>query len=114
MSWTEHAKVDRRGGFVLAHMKGEQTMVELCREFGVSRKTGYKWVQRFLDGGRPNLADRASRPHSLSRITPAEMTQRILAVREAHPTWGPKRIAEKLEREDPKLALPAISTIAAI
>jgi transposase InsO family protein len=114
MPWKEHRTVDRREAFVRARLKGEQTMAELCREFGVSRKTGYKWEQRFLDGGMPNLIDRASRPHVFSRITPAELVQRIVAVRQAHSTWGPKKIAQKLRREDPTLMLPVISTIAAI
>jgi putative transposase len=89
-------------------------MAALCREFGVSRKTGYKWEQRFLDGGVPNLIDRESRPHTLSRMTPAEITARIVAARKAHPTWGPKKLMRLLLREDATIVLPAISTVTAI
>jgi transposase InsO family protein len=89
-------------------------MSELCREFNVSRKTGYKWEQRFLDGGVPNLVDRTSRPHLLSRMTPAEISQRIIAARVAHPTWGPKKLSEVLLREDSNLVLPAMSTMSAL
>jgi len=78
MPWKEHRTMEREA-LVLARLRGEQSMTELCREFGVSRKTGYKWEQRFLDDGVPNLVDRASRPHVLSRMTPAELSQRIVA-----------------------------------
>ena len=53
--WKEQQTVDQRLAFVMAYMKGNASMAELCREFSVSRKTGYKWLQRFLDGGVPNL-----------------------------------------------------------
>jgi len=60
MPWKEQRAVDQRQTFVLKQLNGRVTMAELCREFGISRKTGYQWVQRFLDGGVPNLVDRAS------------------------------------------------------
>jgi transposase InsO family protein len=112
MPWKEHRTVDRREAFVLARLRGEQSMTELCREFGVSRKTGYKWEQRFLDGGVPNLVDRASRPHVLSRLTSAELSQRIVAARIVHPTCGPKKLATLLQ--DPCIVLPTTSTISAL
>jgi putative transposase len=89
-------------------------MTELCREFGISRKTGYKWEQRFLDGGVPNLIDRSSRPAELANATPVEVVERIVKARRTHPTWGPKKLYEVLTRADAELELPALSTIAAI
>jgi putative transposase len=52
MPWKEQKTVDQREAFVLARLRGEQSMAELCRQFGIARKTGYKWEQRFFDGGR--------------------------------------------------------------
>lgn len=89
-------------------------MSELCREFGISRKTGYKWEQRFLDGGVPNLVDGSSRPHTLSAQTLLTTEQLIVDVRTAHPTWGPKKIEHVLSVKHPTLALPAQSTMSAI
>lgn len=106
--------MDQREAFVLARLRGDRAMSELCREFGISRKTGYKWEQRFFDGGVPNLIDRSSRPSELANATPDEVVERIIKARQAHPTWGPKKLYEILCRGDPKLALPALSTIAAI
>jgi putative transposase len=114
MPWKEQKAMDQRRAFVLARMSGEFSMSELCRDFGVSRKTGYKWEQRFLDGGLPNLVNRDSRPHALSRMTPEDIRKQIIAARVAHPTWGPKKLAAVLLREDPTLVLPALSTIAAL
>ena len=114
MPWKEHKTVDRREAFVLTRLRGEQSMTELCREFGISRKTGYKWEQRFLDGGVPNLVDRASRPHVLGRMTPRELTERIVAARISHPTWGPKKLAALLVRDDASIVLPTTSTMSAL
>jgi transposase-like protein len=53
MPWKEQRPVDQRREFVLAHLRGDKTMSQLCREFGVARKTGYKWVERFFESGLP-------------------------------------------------------------
>lgn len=56
-------------------------MAELCREFGVSRKTGYKWLQRFLDGGVPNLVDQATIPRTVPHAVASDVAQAIVAAR---------------------------------
>lgn len=88
-------------------------MAELCREFGVSRKTGYKWIQRFIDGGMPNLVDRARTAHRLKHAVPPNTIERVLEARRQF-GWGPKKLKEVLEREHPDVTWPALSTIAAI
>lgn len=114
MPWKEQCAVDRRQAFVLEHLKGHGTMAELCREFGVSRKTGYKWTQRFLDGGVPNLVDRASVARTLPHAVAPALVEAIVALRKRHPTWGPKKLGVVLMNERPELAWPAVSTFAAI
>lgn len=100
--------------FVLAYMQGRVTMAELCREFRISRKTGYKWTQRFMDGGEPNLVDRASCARTIPHATSREVIDAIVALRQRYPTWGPKKLEAYLAREQPKLLCPSRSTIADI
>ena len=89
-------------------------MAELCREFGVSRKTGYKWLQRFLDGGVPNLVDQATVPRRVPHAVASNVAQAIVAARKRYPSWGPKKLETYLQREQPELHLPARSTIAQV
>ena len=60
-------------------------MAELCRRYGVSRPTGYKWIQRFEAGGLPGLEERARRPEGCSHETAIEITEAILELRREHP-----------------------------
>lgn len=89
-------------------------MTELCRQHGVSPKTGYKWVQRYHDGGLPNLMDRSRAPHSRPYALRDEIVEAVVALRRKRPTWGPRKLKASLEREKPKLAWPAPSTIGEI
>jgi putative transposase len=106
--------VDQREEFVLAHLRGERTMTQLCRDFGVSRKTGYKWVERFFESGAPGLADLSRapvrRPHALDDT----LAETIVELRKKHPTWGPKKLLAYLSRKHPKREWPAQSTIGAL
>jgi transposase InsO family protein len=114
MPWKEQRAVDQRQTFVLKQLTGRVTLAELCREFGISRKTGYKWVQRFLDGGVPNLVDRASVAREIPHAILPELVAAILAQRKRHPTWGPKKLLVVLANEQPQVSWPALSTVAAI
>ncbi|MEM9463228.1 MAG: IS481 family transposase [Myxococcota bacterium] len=106
--------MDQRREFVLAHLRGDRTMAELCRSFGVSRKTGYKWVNRFFESGLPGLADLSRapvrRPHALDEAA----AEAIVALRKEHPTWGPKKLLAYLSTKDPEVQWPAQSTVGAL
>jgi transposase InsO family protein len=99
--------MDQRGEFVrLATQEGANRR-ELCRRFGIHPDTGYKWLSRWqADQG---LADRSRRPHESPQRTAREVEERILAVRDAHPAWGARKIARCLQREGDKC--PAVSTV---
>jgi putative transposase len=72
-----------------------EAIAKACREYGISRKTGYKWLDRFdAEPGR-SLEDRSRRPHSSPQATPVEVEQRILEARDAT-GFGPRRLAEVL------------------
>jgi transposase InsO family protein len=107
MPWREVSVVDQRREFVrLASQEGANRR-ELCRRFGIHPDTGYKWLGRWpADAG---LADRSRRPHSSPERTDREVEERIVAVRDAHPAWGARKIVRCLEREGQRP--PAVSTV---
>jgi putative transposase len=114
MAWAETNQLDERRRFVKAALgRGEKSMAEVCREFGVSRKTGYKTLSRFLDEGDAGLADKSRAPRSHPNQTSPEVEAAILRVRKAHPTWGSKKILAVLEASGESV-LPARSTIDAV
>jgi transposase InsO family protein len=89
-------------------------MAEVCRRFGISRKTGYKWLERFKDQGRIGLDDLSRRPLSSPLATAPEVVVEIVRVRQAHQTWGPKKLRAVLLRYFQEDKVPAESTIARI
>lgn len=94
MTFKECSRVSEREAFVhLASLAGSN-MSLLCARFGISRKTGYRWLHRHL-GGEP-MTDRSRRPHESPSRTASEMEQLVLSVRAAHPGWGGRKIARRL------------------
>ena len=85
----------------------------VCRRFGISRRTGYKWAARFAEGGTVALADRSRRPHCSRGKTAPAMEQKIEALRWAHPSWGPRKLRRLVEREGIG-PVPAVSTFGRI
>lgn len=109
MPWREVSVMEARQEFVaLALLEGVNRR-ELCRRFGIHPDTGYKWLKRWASEG---LADRSRRPHRSPRRSDAAIEARIVALREAHPAWGARKLARCLEREG--LPCPAPSTVHAI
>ena len=87
------------------------TVSELCEQFGISRKTGYKHLDRYAAGGLKGLALRSHRPHQFPQRTEAVMEALILAERRLHRTWGPKKLHKVLEVKHGIESPPARSTI---
>jgi len=107
MPWREVSIMDQRREFVRLAMVEGTNRRELCRRFGIHPDTGYKWLGRWT--AEEELADRSRRPHSSPTQTDRATEERILAVRDAHPAWGARKIARCLEREGVKA--PACSTV---
>src|SRR5574340_252736 len=107
MPWRERSVVDERREFVELAMQEGANRRELCRRFGIHPTTGYKWLGRFAAEGE--LADRSRRPHTSPLQTEAAVEQAVLAVRDAHPAWGARKIVRCLEREH--INAPARSTV---
>lgn len=110
MVWRETGIMDERNAFIDEWLKDRLTVTELCEQFGISRKTGYKWLGRYDELGRAGLCDLPRAPLNHGRATAAEVVARIVAVKEANPTWGPKKIIGRLERDEPWCCWPAVST----
>jgi transposase InsO family protein len=102
--------MSERIAFVRAWEADVFTMKELCAHFGVSRKTGYKWVQRFVAEGFGGLEDRSRAPHSCPHRTAEELETEIIEMRRRRPRWGPKKIIGRLRKEHSEVCWPAIST----
>ena len=114
MGWTETCAVDERMRFVLAVEKHEASMAAVCQQFGVSRKTGYKWLGRYEEAGPEGLRDHSRAPLNHPHEIADEIAERCLEVRRAHPTWGPLKVRAFLERQAPRVDWPAPSTIGAL
>jgi putative transposase len=100
--------------FVLEAKAGLESMTELCRRFGISRHTGYKWLWRYEKEGPSGLEDRSSRPRTSPSATPLWKEELILAVRHSYPNWGPKKIRAHLLTLNPEESIPTSSTIGRI
>jgi len=113
MPWQECYKMDERLRFVARVLDGEK-MAALCREFDVSRKTGYKIFVRYKDCGLEGLTDRSRRPYRQANRLPFQIEALIVQLRKEHPSWGAPKIREKIRRRHPEISLPAISTVHAV
>jgi putative transposase len=105
--------MDERLRFVARLLEGEK-MAALCREFDVSRKTGYKIFQRYKDCGLEGLTDRSRRPYRQANQLPFQIEQLIVRLKRERPSWGAPKIREKLRRLHSDLPTPAISTVHAV
>jgi len=105
--------VDERLRFVARLLEGEK-MAGLCREFGISRKTGYKIYRRYRDIGLEGLTDRSRRPYRQANKLSFQVETRIVQLKREHPNWGAPKIREKLRRLNLGIHTPAISTVHAV
>src|SRR5579871_1504225 len=114
MPWKECSVMDERMRFVI-RLKDGESMAALCREFQISRKTGYKIFERYEECGLEGLTDRARRPHRYANQLPEQIEAAIVAAKREKPHWGARKIRERLLRRLPsEVKVPARSTIHAI
>ena len=114
MPWKESSTLEQRKEFITVWQQREKSLAELCREYGVSRQTGYKWIRRFEDGGEAGLRDLSRAPHQIGWSMSEEMAERIVGVRMEHPRWGPRKIVAYLQAKAPHRKWPAASSIGAL
>lgn len=111
MTWKKLSGVMRRLQFVKLALKAHRSMSELCREFGYSRRIGYKWKKRFEREGSRGLKDRTRRPHRSPRQISANWLARIRRLRRRHRSWGSKKIAARLRKEYPRQGTPSVRSV---
>jgi len=112
--WKETCPMDERMEFIGLYRYDKWSMAELCREFGISRKTGYKWVARYTRQGMAGLADRSRAPYRHPNAVSPVIEERIVAFRGLHPYWGPEKLRARLLRLYPRTYWPAVSTFGEI
>lgn len=103
--------MEERFKFVQEHRTEEWSMAELCRRYGVSRKTGYKWLERYRGSGLEGLQDQSRAPHRHPNEVLEEVAEAVLELRRQHPHWGPAKLRARLQREAAEIAWPAASTM---
>lgn len=115
MPWREVDILDLRKDFVFRANQPNANMAELCREYGISRKTGYKWLKRYREKGVAGLTDRSRRPNGSPLSVKAETALLAVRLRRLHPTWGPKKIQVLLQDKlEPDEELPSVRTVARV
>lgn len=113
MVWKQCCVMDERIRFIGRVLGGEE-MSGLCREFGISRKTGYKIYNRYKDCGLKAFYDRSRRPVRFGNQLPLQIEKQILGIKKDKPSWGAPKIREKLIRRFPDVKPPATSTVHAV
>jgi transposase InsO family protein len=110
MPWKELDVMDQRTEFVLRVLRNVESFGDVCREYGISRKTGYKWKERFLSEGLAGLGNQSRRPATSPRELKEAMVCQIVKLKLAHPSWGARKLRAVLERTLPKADLPSESS----
>jgi transposase InsO family protein len=113
MPWQEQSRMSMREEFVSLAQQEGANVAALCRGYGISRKTGYKWLARAV-AGETDFADRSHRPQHVPHRTDATVEEAVLALRDAHPAWGGRKLHHALARQGVVQPIPAPSTITAI
>jgi transposase len=103
--------MDQKTQFVSEYLRDTISFTELCDRYGISRKTGYKWIDRYQAEGPAGLADRSRRPHSSPDETPEPLRLAIIEARRRHPSWGGKNLLKHLRSKDPQADWPSRSTV---
>ena len=111
MPWARTDWMSERVKFIAAYLEYEANFSDLCLDFGISRKTGYKWVRRYQAEGVSALEEVSRAPHAHPNAVAADIVQSIVVIRRRHPRWGPRKVRVVLKRQRPRIELPAASTI---
>jgi transposase len=101
MPWKVSSVVDQRLQFLSSYQREEMSVTDLRLEFGISRPTAYRWINRYKEVGPEGLLDLSRRPHSCCHATPDAVVNAILSLRAKHPSWGTRKLKARLEKIEP-------------
>ena len=111
MPWSETTPMHQKTQFIADYLREIYTFSELCERYRISRKTGYKWIKRFIEEGPPGLSERRRSPRCIPHRTTQKVIDALLELRQRHPSWGAKKLLVKLQQRRPSWTLPARSTV---
>ena len=111
MPWKDSSSACEQRMFIASWLTGEETLSQLCRLFQISRKTGYKRINRFKEYGDEGLGDLSRAPHCHPNATGSQVKRQLIEVKQSHPTWGPKKVVAWLRAQVPHVCWPAPSTV---
>lgn len=97
MSWNEVKTMDQKKEFIDLVTQDDLTFSECCRQFSISRTTGYKWLERYQKLGLEGLSELSRKPHNNGRELDEDTVREILQVRYSRPSLGPRKIKAYLE-----------------
>ncbi len=102
--------MDQRLQFLPSYQKEEMSIADLCRAYGISRPTAYRWINHYKETWPEGLVDRSHRPDSCSHATVEPIENAILVLRAKQPSWGARKLKARLEMLQPDVVWPAAST----
>ena len=111
MPWSQTSPMDQRTQFIADFLRQVLSVTELCDLYGVSRKTGYKWIDRYLRQGPAGLQERSRRPQGSPNQTAQEIVAALLEARRRHPSWGGKKLLALVHKRHRNWDLPHRSTV---
>jgi transposase InsO family protein len=111
MPWKTSSVMEEKLKFVLEYLEQEWSMSELCERYGIARETGYVWLRRYQAMGLEGLREKSRAAQRYPNQTAEEIEEKVLGLREAHLSWGPRKLKRVLERDEPGQRWPAASTI---
>jgi transposase InsO family protein len=111
MPWKMSSVMEEKLKFVLEYLEQEWSMSELCERYGIARETGYVWLRRYQAVGWEGLREKSRAAQRYPNQTAEEIEEKVLDLREAHISWGPRKLKRVLERDEPGQRWPAASTI---
>ena len=111
MPWKESSPMDQKTQFIADYLRDMLSVSELCDLYGISRKTAYKWIERYVRQGPAGLEDRPRKPRNSPNRTPEHIEAALLQARARHPSWGAKKLLPLVAKRFPDEELPVQSTV---
>ena len=107
MPWSNLSPMDQKTQFIADFLRHSQSITDLCLHYNISRKTAYKWINRYQLDSISGLEDRSRKPSSCPHQTDPDLVEALLEARRLHPTWGAKKLLKLLSKRDPNRNWPA-------